>query len=139
MNEHDHKPVDPTALQHGHEVYETNIGLITKFGIGLALMAIISMVLMWGLFVILDDYQTAQFDAPDPLAETSQLPPARRLQIIPEDDLIKMKAAEQEVLDNYGWVFRTAEIVRLPIDRAIDLSLERRDQVFPTRTDAEAK
>lgn len=133
MNEHEHKPVDPAALQHGHEVYETNIGLVTKFGIGLVLMAIISMVLMWGMFVILDDYQTAQFDATDPLAETSQLPPAPRLQIIPEDDLIKMKAAEQEVLDNYGWVFRTAEIVRLPIDRAIDLSLERREQVFPTR------
>ena len=136
MNEHAQKPIDPAAVEHGHEIHETNTSLVVKFGIGLILMTVISMLLMWGMFVVLDDYQTAQFGTPGPLVETNQLPPEPRLQVIPEDDLIKMKAAEQEVLDTYGWVFRTADIVRLPVDRAIDLSLERKDQVFPTRPDA---
>ena len=137
MNEHGKEPLDPAALERGHEVYETNIGITVKFGIGLVLMTVISMVLMWGMFVVLEDYQTAQFDVPDPLAETSQLPPEPRLQIIPEDDLYKLKAQERELIENYGWVFRTAGIVRLPVNRAIDLSLERKDQLFPARQTAE--
>lgn len=137
MNDHPQEPVDPEALERGHELQETNIGLTVKFGIGLALMAIISMLLMWGMFVVLEDYQSEQFAAVDPLADTVQLPPAPRLQVIPEDDLAKMRAAEKEVRENYGWVFRTADIVRLPIDRAIDLSLERKEQLFPTRSSTE--
>ena len=40
----DHKVVDEAALERGHEVFETNVPLVIKFGIGLTALAIISMV-----------------------------------------------------------------------------------------------
>ena len=36
-----------------------------------------------------------------------------------------MKAAEQEVLESYDWIDRDAGLVRIPIERAIELLAER--------------
>ena len=60
----DHKVVDEAALERGHEVFETNVPLVIKFGIGLTALAIISMVLMWGMFVVIEDYNALSFDKP---------------------------------------------------------------------------
>jgi hypothetical protein len=49
------------------------------------------------------------------------LPPAPRLQVIPEEDLAILRAAEEKKLSTYGWVIRTANIVQIPIDRAMQL------------------
>jgi hypothetical protein len=48
-----------------------------------------------------------------------------RLQIVPPEDLEKFRAAEQNQLDSYGWINRTAGVVRIPVARAMDLVLER--------------
>ena len=122
MNNHkNHNVVDQESLERGHEVFETNVPLVIKFGIGLTALAIISMVLMWLMFVVIEDYNAMTFDAPAPLIEENALPPEPRLQVIPEEDLIALQEAEEKKLNNYGWVIRTAEIVQIPIDRAMHL------------------
>ena len=50
---------------------------------------------------------------------------APRLQIVPPEDLEKFRAAEQNQLDTYGWINRTAGVVRIPVARAMELVLER--------------
>lgn len=139
MNKPDEHPVDETALRRGHEVRETNVGLIVKLGVGLALLTGFSMLLMWGMFVWLEDYHTSQFEASAPLVEAGQLPPEPRLQVIPEKDLVAMRAAEKEKLENYDWVIREAGIVRIPIKRAMELTVERGLAARPEASGAPSK
>ena len=113
--------VDKAALERGHEVFETNVPLVIKFGVGLTVLAVVSMVLMWGMFVVIEDYNALSFEEPSPMIEENTVPPEPRLQVIPEEDLIVLQEAEEKKLNNYGWVIRTAEIVQIPIDRAMHL------------------
>ncbi len=52
------------------------------------------------------------------------------LQANPAQDLMKMRAAEDAILNTYGWVDQSAGIVHIPIDQAIDLVAE---QGLPVR------
>lgn len=49
---------------------------------------------------------------------------APRLQIREAVDLAAHRAAESEKVDGYGWISREAKIVRVPVDKAIDLVLK---------------
>ena len=42
-------------------------------------------------------------------------------------DLRELREAESNILDHYGWVDRSAGVVRIPIARAIDLLAARGD------------
>lgn len=52
-------------------------------------------------------------------------PPAPRLQVAPQAELDRLRAIENTQLDSYGWVDHDKSIVRLPIDRAVQLLSER--------------
>jgi len=54
-----------------------------------------------------------------------------RLQIMPVVDLQDFRAREETELNSYGWIDRTARVVRIPIARAMNLLLERG---LPVRT-----
>jgi hypothetical protein len=60
-----------------------------------------------------------------PLTVATDLPPKPRLQIAPRLDLAQKRKAEDEALNSYAWIDRSAGTVRIPIDRAIDLLAER--------------
>jgi hypothetical protein len=47
------------------------------------------------------------------------------LQIVPAMNLEDFRAKEEAELNSYGWINRTAGVVRIPIARAMDLLLER--------------
>jgi hypothetical protein len=59
-------------------------------------------------------------------------PPAPQLQNDPEADLNYMREQENETLTRYGWVDQGRGVVRLPIDRAIQLAAQRAQQLFPS-------
>lgn len=54
-----------------------------------------------------------------------------RLQVSPAADLQEFEARQHAVLNQYGWIDRSNGVVRLPLDRAVDLVLERG---LPTRS-----
>ncbi len=60
-----------------------------------------------------------------PVSETappeSQIPPEPRLQTSIGGDLARLREREDALLNSYGWVDATAGVVRLPIERAMDL------------------
>jgi hypothetical protein len=62
-----------------------------------------------------------------PLAAGRQrpLPPPPRLQTYPFDDIKDMRADQRRLLDRYEWVDRRNGIVRIPVERAMDLIAER--------------
>ena len=51
--------------------------------------------------------------------------PQPQLQENEVPDLKAIRAAEEQVLHSYAWVDPEANVVRIPIDRAIDLLAER--------------
>jgi len=110
-----------------HEESDVNIRAIFGFGAGLALVAAAIHVLMWLMFLYLGGRESATAAPQYPLAaeRREQLPPEPRLQTTPRQDLKDLRAQEQEWLTTYGWVDRNAGVVRVPIDEAIRLTLER--------------
>jgi hypothetical protein len=51
--------------------------------------------------------------------------PQPRLEVSPGADLKTLRAAEDADLDSYGWIDRNKGTVRIPIDRAMQLIIER--------------
>jgi hypothetical protein len=59
------------------------------------------------------------------------VPPSPRIQPDPRVDLRNYAESQEKLLNTYGWIDRQNGIVRLPIDRAMELLLERG---LPTRS-----
>jgi hypothetical protein len=57
--------------------------------------------------------------------EPKRLPPEPRLQPDAVSDLHRMREAEDNVLQTYGWVDKNAGVVRIPVARALDLLAQR--------------
>jgi hypothetical protein len=121
----------------GFETTDVNAWAIGKFGIALALICIASM----GMLLMLFHYFIAR-EGPVPPKAYSDLahagvrrPAAPQLEETPALDLQRERAAEDQILNSYGWVDKQQGIVRIPIDQAIDL-LARKG--LPSRTEAPA-
>ena len=56
-----------------------------------------------------------------------------KLQVSPPLDLEQFRAREESEMNSYGWINRTAGVVRVPIDRAMELVLR---EGLPVRTNA---
>ena len=54
-----------------------------------------------------------------------RLPPEPRLQVAAKADLDRLRAAENERLERYGWVDRDRGVAHIPIERAMKLLSER--------------
>ncbi len=120
-----------TDVEHEHR--DINIRAVIGFMIGLIVVALVVQVLMWLLFGHFAG-RAAREDPPRPPlgAAAGRLPPEPRLQTTPAADLRKLRAREHEILASYGWVDRAAGTVRIPIDRAMELLLERGLPPTPT-------
>jgi hypothetical protein len=84
-------------------------------------------VVVWLLFVYLNGREAIDARTRNPLAagQDLRLPPAPRLQVTPRQDLRDLRAREDQLLNSYQWVDRSAGIVRIPIAEAMRLTLER--------------
>ncbi len=62
--------------------------------------------------------------APSPPSAVEQMriaPPPPRLQAAPDRDLAQLRAREEATLGQFAWVDRSAGIVQIPIEMAMDL------------------
>jgi hypothetical protein len=112
----------------GHERRDVNIGVIVKWGIGVFLLTVFSMLAVWPLLRFYEAREARESAPASPLAGQygPVEPPGPRLQVDPKADIAKLRESEQQVLDGYGWVDRAQGTVRIPIDRAMALLAERR-------------
>jgi hypothetical protein len=110
-----------------YERQDVNVRSIVIFAVGLLVVIIVAMVL---IAVILNTLNTRRA-----AVETSPLtefptPAAPRLRPNPIDqttaieELDELRAREDAILNNYGWVDREAGVVRIPIERAMELVVE---------------
>jgi hypothetical protein len=127
-------------LEHGssgHETRDASIRAIVITGVALAIGAAIVCVIVYGIFQFLAE-QPVTTARPNPMAETDrqQFPPVPRIEEHPAIELDQLHVEEDHILNTYGWVDKRAGVVRIPIDRAIELQLQRG---FPARKEAAKK
>ncbi len=111
----------------GHERRDVRVGTVLGWGAGIAGLILFAAAAMWLLLGGFVTREARESPRASPLAGYGpQEPPAPRLQVDPRGDLDQLRATEQAQLDGYGWVDRHAGTVRIPIDRAMHLLVERR-------------
>jgi hypothetical protein len=132
MSEHQ---VDPGTNGAGHETKDADLKEVVLTGIGMAAGTLIVALVMWGLFNALKVNEQKQGQKlANPMAPAAHFPPEPRLQVNAPEDLKALRKQEDQILDTYGWVDKSGGVVRVPIDRAMDIMLQRG---FPARTPAE--
>ena len=109
----------------GHEHTDANVWIIVKFGLWLVISAIVIHVglgFLFALFVKQSEETVVEF----PLAgQEHRLPAAPRLQQFPENEFHDFRLREEAVLHQYGWVNKDTGVVRMPIEQAMRLAVER--------------
>ncbi len=124
---HGFSPANPDNPEVEHEGSDVNVRAILGFAAGLIVAAALIHFIVWLLFLYLSGAETTR-DTPDfPLAagQATRVPPEPRLQTTPREDLRALRAREEEILGSYGWVDKTTGVVRIPIDEAMKLTLQR--------------
>ena len=132
--EHHENPENLVNPDVSHETSDVNIRAILAFGAALIAIAVAVHVLIYGLYGYFDSREGVQAPLEYPLAASQghHEPPEPRLQTDPRQDLADMQAKEDEQLQSYGWVDKNAGVVRIPIEDAIRLTLQRG---LPARTE----
>jgi hypothetical protein len=110
-----------------HEETDVNIGAILAFAAALVAVAIVVHLLIWVLFRVFEARAARPTTVEYPLAvqQEDRLPPEPRLQTNPREDLRELRDSEEQVLTTYGWVDRNGGVVRIPIEDAMRLAIER--------------
>jgi hypothetical protein len=115
----------PSAV--GHETSDAQAGPIIRFLIFLAVLTIATAGLMVVFHHYLENREAKENPGRYPLAAGRErpLPPPPRLQTYPFDDVKELRRSEARYIHRYEWVDQNSGVVRIPIERAMDLIAER--------------
>ena len=123
----------PPGAKYEHTDIDVSVGY--KFGLWLTISMLISIGIVTGAFYFFEGQSKAANIAAQkyPLAVGQHKePPTPNLQNQPFKDIYMLRQGEAEKLGSYGWIDKDGGIARLPIDRAMDVMLEKG---FPARAD----
>ena len=115
-------PDTPHAGHAGHETTDINVWAVGKFAIGLVVVCVVSIVLLFGL---LKFFQSREETSVANTVEPTKLFPEPQLQKTPIVDLKTIRAEEDKLLNGYAWVDAPKGVVRIPLDRAIEVLAQR--------------
>ena len=114
-----------------HEESDVSIPGLAKSGVALAVLVIAANLLVWGAFTYFSRSAERSQSPPAPMFKGNELPPEPRLQgalghgSSGLDDMLEMRAREDQILRSYGWVDQQSGVVHIPIEEAKKLILER--------------
>jgi hypothetical protein len=111
----------------GHEARDVRFRPIVAAGLTGVVVVVLAFVVVRWLFAFYLARDARLGPPANPLAASygRELPPEPRLQANPLLDIAQLRAAEDAILEGYGWVDRKQGVVRIPIERAIELTAER--------------
>jgi hypothetical protein len=107
-----------------HESSDMDPKYVLYFAVALVIFAAAVYGGLWWMFHRFEAEQ-AQREGPPPLVDVPEARPQPHLQISPQGDLEELHRQENEILTSYGWIDREKAIARIPIDRAMQVFLER--------------
>ena len=121
-----HQP--PTIHEDGIKGYETRDvrgKSLAFYFIALTVITIASAIVALASWKVWQNQPSSGAVAVLPTAEDRTLPALPRLQPLPQLDIKALHASEQERLMEYKWIDKQAQIVQIPIDRAIEIVAEK--------------
>jgi hypothetical protein len=120
-------PETPASASIGHEPHRFDIGGVLKAGVVLVILGAVSLVAASGFMTALEPSEAR----PGSAASERRVLPKDIDRIRPPvlqdsngDDLVALRKKETAVLEAYEWVDRSKGIVRIPIERAMQLLVE---------------
>ncbi len=124
----DSREPDPEHRVHAdHEISDVNVGAILKFGLGSLVFILLAIALVTGIEVAATGRWPDLQPVTAGLADHPEvpLPSEPRLESRPGQTLQELRANEQALLHSYGWVDEPTGVVRIPIERAMELLVQR--------------
>lgn len=123
----------PRAVSSAAPGYETRDADTRAVLLFLAVLFVVLNLTLFGTWRLFRHFLVADVPAPSAssFADERQIPPAPELQVNGRTDLQRMYDKQQKELETYGWEDRQAGIVRIPIDRAMELLLQKGLPVAP--------
>jgi hypothetical protein len=123
---YDSEPVHaPPDVERGYEVQDFSPRLFGRLAVGFIILSIVGGALLFVFFGALRGLISARDQQVPALQTQPQAPPAPRLQVSPPGDMDVYRRREEQLLSQYQWVSQEQGIVRIPIERAMQLTLER--------------
>ncbi len=115
----------PPGAKYEHTDIDPAVGY--KFGLWLAVSMVIGAVIVYGTFVWLERAGNARDEVRTfPVAAGRvQEPPSPHLQAQPFKDVYQLKTEQRSALHGYGWIDKATGVVHIPIERAMELTLQR--------------
>ncbi len=119
---------------------------ILIFLVSLTVFCVLVALLVRGLYSYLDAYENRHQSVQNPLVQGTKADPRLvepgdiakfpqpRLETNETIEINKFRLQEEQTLNSYGWVDQEAGVVRIPIDRAMELIAQRG---LPTRPQAD--
>jgi hypothetical protein len=121
-----HKPDTPRDVGPGYEQRDVNIPGLFQFAFWMAVVLVVTMVGMNFTFKLFKKVEPLGPTASPMVKDTYRmLPPSPRLQVQPHLELKDYCDAQEQEVSSYGWVNQPSGVVRIPVDRAMDLILTR--------------
>ncbi len=116
------RPDNPAV---SHEASDVDLRRITYLGGGLAVAVVLILVFLFWLFNFFSERESRR--GHDPVGIRQSAPPTTGppLQISPRSEMAEMRAAEDKILQSYGWIDQQKGVVRIPIERAMELTAQR--------------
>ena len=114
--------MEENKLRRGYETTDINVWAVGKFAFALVVVTVVSLALLFGLMKY---FQSRESTEVVKTIDPRKLFPQPQLQQTPIPDLRSFHAEEDKVLNSYAWVDQPKGVVRIPIDRAIDVLAQR--------------
>ena len=126
-HDHVHAPTAEETLAAGHELTDAQARPILKFIAFVAGITIGVAALVVVFYNYLESREAIEKTARYPMAAGTArpLPPPPRLQTYPFQDIKDLRQEERRLLESYEWVDKSNGVVRIPIDRAIEVLAEK--------------
>ena len=110
--------------QRGYEDSDVSVGRLYAFAAGVVGLVVLGVLGSAAVFHFFVRHQPLGPSA-SPFEDVRTVPSEPRLQTVAPLELKDYRADQERILKGYGWVDFQAGIVRIPVDRAIDLLLQR--------------
>jgi hypothetical protein len=111
----------PSPNGTGHELREVSVRFIVVSLFALLIGTFFACLLVIGIF----QYFHSQYIPPQASQTPPALPPEPRVEDKPYLQLQNLRTLEDHVLDSYAWIDQSQGTVRIPVNRAIDMIMQK--------------
>jgi hypothetical protein len=120
MSEH-HQGPEPSRR---YEDSNVSVKQLFAFAMGIVALVLVGVVVSAFTFRFFVRH-TSMGPTASPFDDVRDLPPGLRLQTAAPLDLKRYRDDQDKILAGYGWVDPTARVVRIPVERAMELMLQK--------------